>query len=103
MQDSTINTKPITDAFDNIEPPNMRGDYEKGYYLGQDRQQQKVLDQIDKLEVGKGAQSVKIDEQGISIGGRTFETSRLRIYMNGTQIYNDGKNDRILIGKNPNL
>lgn len=63
---------------------------------------QENFDKMEELQIGQGNKTVKADEQGFWIGHQSYDRARFRISMEGTMIYNDGTNDRILMGEDPN-
>lgn len=95
---------PLDSAFNSVKPPSMTaesGAMGNGYFEGVAKGSE-VIEKVKKLEVGQGNNTVKIDEQGMWIGHQNFDQARRRFYFNGTDIYNDGTHDRIIIGEDPN-
>lgn len=56
------------------------------------------LDHVKHLQVGEGSDTIKIDRQGLWTGDKDFALAPYRSDMLGTQIWNDGSNDRMIIG-----
>jgi len=99
------NYKPILNAFNDIIPPvsatqdtNTIGDG----YMAPVPKSAGNFERVEHFEVGQGSETIKMDRQGLWMGAQTFEKARYKISTNGTVIYNDGINDRILIGEDPN-
>ena len=52
-----------------------------------------------EVNVGEGSTAIKMDNQGLWVGGETFAEAPMRTDMDGTTIYTDPDGyDRILIG-----
>lgn len=103
---NVINPKPIklSDVFNNVEPPQILGgdspNIGNGYRVPQPKGEG-VLTRVSQFEVGQGNNTIKMDQQGLWLGNQKFEKARYRMGMDGTVVYNDGENDRILMGEDP--
>jgi hypothetical protein len=70
-----------------------------GYWRGIDYSSNSKLQSVNAFQVGKGDNAIKMDQDGLFFGANKISQAKIRITTEGNFVFNDGTNDRILIGE----
>jgi len=100
-------TEPITGVFNYVTPPEgsllTNTGSVKGYVKSFPPKQK--LESVDIFQVGRGNTAVKIDKQGMSMGGNKFKQAPIRQTVDGSIFINNNGKDMMVVGvlQNVNL